>query len=84
MGEAGSGVSAEDEVTLGELARRFDKLELKIDALTASFVLTAVYEADKRTIEAKADSARAIAMWALGVVVSGVAGAIVAAVVSVA
>lgn len=88
VGEGGQERRADDTVTTGELGRRLDKLEGKVDrgfeelrdtivATSVTFVRLDLYLSERDALKDDIESVRKLSMWALALVVSTTIGAIV-------
>lgn len=93
VGEGGQERRADDTVTTGELGRRLDKLEGKVDrgfeelrdtivATSSTFLRLDLYLAERDAQRADLEAVKKIAMWALALVCSTVLGAVLLAIIS--
>lgn len=84
---------ADDTVTTGELGRRLEKLEEKVDrgfeslnetivATSVTFVRLDLYLSERDNMKDDLEAVRKLSMWALALVVSTTIGAIVLGIVS--
>ena len=72
------------DVTLGEIVRRFDRLENALAAREINYVQKDLFHAENEATRGIATSARTIAMWALGLMVTALIGAVVMALLNMA